>query len=107
MAVSKKSRRTVTVGGRLFVWYVDRDGEYYDKAVLHIISDDKRLILTVPLDAPKPYAINKSEGRWRRYLLPFEMPTSVTPKCVAEIIGWAESDSGAVEVQWNGRDFLL
>lgn len=82
------------------MWYVLGGGyDYWDHIIgnncetsfLHIIFEDKKRILTIPLNAPKPYAVSKStvfqgkptSGCWERYLLPFEMPTSVTPRFVS------------------------
>lgn len=72
MAVRKKSRRKIVCGGKNYVWYVlagDRDywtrvaeggsGWAWETPFLHVISEDKTLILTIPLNAPKPYAVSK------------------------------------------------
>ncbi len=122
MAVRKKKRRAIMCGGKKYVWYVlagDRDywdhllGNNWETPFLHIISEDKKLILTIPLNAPKPYAVSKgavfqgktTSGCWERYLLPFDMPEIVTPRFVSEIIDWAVgSDSGAAKVEYDGRD---
>ena len=93
------------------MWYVlagDRD--YWERvplndwetAFLHIVSEDKALVLTIPLSAPKPYVSSKgrrfqgrtTSGRWERYLLPFSVPRAVTPRFVAEVIAWAEGTDG-------------
>lgn len=120
MAVRKKSRRKIVCGGRLYVWYVlagDRDywervyTSNWDTAFLHIISEDKSLVLTIPLSAPTPYAVSKgrvfqgepSSGRWERYPLPFDIPKAVTPRFVAEVIEWASGGNGAVPQNWGGR----
>lgn len=104
------------------MWYVlagDRDywdhilGNNRETPFLHIISEDKKLILTIPLTAPKPYAVSKgavfqgkpTSGCWERYLLPFDIPESVTPRFVSETIDWAVGpDSGAAKVGYDGRD---
>lgn len=106
--ISTKKRRRIVCGGRNFVWYVIADGDDYDywecvyinnweTPFLHIVSEDKRIILTLPLGVPKPYAVSKgrefqgkpSSGCWERYPLPFELPRSVTPSFVAKVIEWA------------------
>lgn len=119
MGVRKKSRRKIVCGGRRYVWYVlTGDRDYWERvslndwntAFLHIISEDKSLVLTIPLSAPAPYAVSKgrifqgkpSGGRWERYPLPFEIPNPVTPRFVAEVIGWAEESGGAVPQNWGG-----
>ena len=122
MGVLKKARRKIICGGKSYVWYVltgDRDywervsSDDWNTAFLHIISEDKSLVLTIPLSAPTPYAVSKgqvfqgrpSSGRWERYLLPFEVPKIVTPRFVAEVIGWAADDGGdgAIPQNWGEK----
>ncbi len=113
--VRTKKRRRIVCGGRNYVWYVIADGDDYDywervyinnweMPFLHIISEDKRLILTLPLKPPKPYAVSKgrefqgkpTSGCWERYPLPFELPESVTPRFVAKVIEWAVGGENSV-----------
>ncbi len=118
--VRKKNRRRILCGGRSYVWYVRAgDRDYWERVernnwvtpFLHIISEDKRLILTLPLNAPKPYAISRgrvfqgrpTSGRWERYILPFDIPGSVTPRLVAEIIEWAVSGDRAVGTEYGAE----
>ena len=124
MAVRKKSRRKIVCDGKNYVWYVlagDRDywmrvenggcGWAWETPFLHIISEDKTLILTIPLDAPKPYAVSKgrcfqgkpTSGCWERYFLPFALPEAITPKTVSEIIDWAVNGEGAVITEYGGE----
>ena len=85
-------------------------GGVWETPFLHIISEDKTLILTIPLNAPKPYAVSKgrvfqgkpTSGRWERYLLPFELPEAITPKTVAALIDWAERGGEAIETEYGG-----
>ncbi len=78
---------------------------------LHIISEDKSLVLTIPMNAPRPYAVSKgrifqgkpASGHWGRYLLPFGMPRAVTPRFVAEVIQWASESGGAEPQDWGGE----
>ena len=121
MGVRRKSRRKIVCGGKRYVWFIltgDRDYwtrvymNDWDTAFLHIISEDKSLVLTLPLSAPTPYAVSKgrvfrgkpTSGRWERYLLPFgRFPEVVTPRFVAEVIGWAERGEEAVSQNWGGE----
>lgn len=118
-------RRRIICGGTTYVWYVIAGGDrdYWDRvtlleergnwesAFLHIISEDKSLILTIPLSAPKPYAVSKgrifqgkpASGRWERYLLPFGIPRAVTPRFVAEVIEWAANGKDSVSRDWGGE----
>ena len=120
--VKTKGRRKIAVQGRCYVWYVlsgDCDRDYWERVssndwgtpFLHIISEDKRLILTIPLNSPTPYTVSKgrefqgkpTSGCWERYIMPFELPESVTPRFVAEIIEWAVSGDGAVKTEYSAE----
>lgn len=103
------------------MWYIlAGDGDYWmrvgevgvwETPFLHVISDDKSLVLTIPLTAPKPYAVSKgrtfhgkpSSGRWERYLLPFSVPRAVTPRFVADLIDWAEGSGDDIPRDWGGE----
>ncbi len=122
--VRTKGRRKIDVQGRRYVWYVlagDRDywmrvenggsDWAWETPFLHIISEDKRLILTIPLNAPTPYAVSKgrefqgkqTSGCWERYVLPFDIPESITPRFVAEVIEWTVSGNGAVKKEYSAE----
>lgn len=111
MAVSKKGRRKITVCEKEYIWYIemDSDSPYH---ILNIISDDKQLILSCPLNTKTPYIISKGKifqttktnGNWNRYLLPFCIPESITPAFVARVISWATEDNKAQTVEWDGND---
>ncbi len=119
MGVRRKSRRKLVCGGREYVWYVlTGDHDYWQRvysndwesAFLHIISADKSLVLTIPLNAPRPYAVSKgrifqgkpANGHWGRYLLPFGIPKAVTPRFVADVVKWATDSGDAVSQDWGG-----
>ncbi len=93
--VKTKGSRKIAVQGRRYVWYVlgkdsDRSGDYWERVLsndwstpfLHIVSEDKQLILAIPLNAPKPYALSKGRefqskptgGSEKRYFLPLNLP---------------------------------
>ncbi|MBD5384604.1 MAG: hypothetical protein HDR72_06360 [Ruminococcaceae bacterium] len=120
--VRAKGRRKISVLGRNYVWYVisgEYDCDYWERVssnnwgtpFLHIISEDKRLILTIPLNAPTPYAVSKgrefqgksTSGCWARYIMPFELPESITPRFVAEVIEWAVSGDGAIKTEYSAE----
>ena len=97
LGVRKKGRRKLTYNEKQYVWFVqeDNDSPYF---CLNILSDDKQLILTLPLGKDIKYVISKgkrfqtskSNGSWERYICPLELPEIITPKIVADIINWAE-----------------
>lgn len=111
MGVMKKGRRKITVSDKSYVWYVvsDHDSPYH---ILNIISDDKALIISCPLKTETTYIISKgnmfqnkkTDGNWKRYLLPFDVPEIITPKFVSDIIFWAVQNDKAKETSWNGND---
>lgn len=124
MAVRSKSRRKLVCGGKKYVWYVlagDRDywtrvaeggsGWAWETPFLHIISEDKALVLTIPLNAPKAYVVSKgrvfqgkkTSGCWEKYILPFALPEAITPKIVSEIIMWAERGESTVKTEYGGE----
>ena len=93
MSVTKKRRRTITVDGHTFVWYIAEDDES-DHSILNIISNDKKIVCSVPIDTPAAYIIskgnvfqgNKTSGTWERYSLPLVIPAMITPGFVSEVI---------------------
>lgn len=114
MGVLKKGRRKIVYDNKKYIWHIaeDCDSPYN---LLNIISEDKKLILSSPLDTDVSYVIskgsffqgNKSNGDWNRYLLPFSIPTIITPKFVTDIISWATEKTDAVKVEWNGQDIMI
>lgn len=112
MAVRLKKRRKIICGGKTYIWYVCRDGAYCDEPVLHIISDDKKLILSCPLREERAYVISEGacfqgrtgDGVRKRYLLPMKLPAAVTPGFAAECVAWAVWGRSAAAVDYNGED---
>lgn len=111
MSISTKGRRRMIVNEQTYIWYValDDDSPYY---ILHIISDDKHLILSCPLGTKTAYVISKgrvfqakeTNGIWDRYLLPFDIPDIITPAFAEKMIVWATRDTDAVPISHNGKD---
>ena len=114
MSIRTKGRRKIIVNDQSYFWYVapDDDSPYN---VLHIVSDDKYLILSCPLRTKTAYVISKgrifqtkeTDGTWNRYTLPFEIPDMITPKFVEKLIVWSTQNSDAIPIQWNGHDVPL
>lgn len=111
MGVLQKGRRKIIVNGKLFVWYISKDGDSFDRNILHIVSEDKNIILDYPLSADKPYIVskgklfkgNKADGCQRRYLLPFPNSGIITPKYAAQLISWSLDEGEATEIEYNGN----
>lgn len=111
MSIRTRKRRKIVVDDKLYVWYIEQDCDsiYY---LLNIISNDKELILSVPLKTGMPYIVSKgrifqntkTSGRWERYKLPNAIPDTITPKTVSEIIRWSTCGENAAALEWNGRD---
>ena len=108
MSVSSKRRRTITVDGRAFVWYIAVDDES-DHSILSIISDDKRIVCSVPIDTPAAYIISKgnefqgikTSGTWERYRLPLIIPAMITPGFVSEVIHYIINGDTAEPISWD------
>lgn len=114
MAVSGKYRRHIKYKERAYVWYVCEDDDYCGWEMLHIISEDKCLILTLPLRIQPSYVISQGrdfqgqrneKGCWRRYLTPKWDNRTVTPGLVARVIEWATEGDSAEEVVWSRENF--
>ena len=108
MSIRTKGRRKISVREHTYIWYValDDDSPYN---ILHIVSDDKRLILSCPLQTKTAYVISKgrifqakgTNGVCNRYLLPFDIPDSITPSFVEKVIVWSTQNTDATPVSRN------
>ena len=111
MSIRKKDRRKITVGDHNYFWYVAPDDDSAFN-VLHIVSEDKCLILSCPLQTKTAYVISKgrifqakeTDGTWNRYLLPFDIPDTITPGIVEKVIVWSTQTADAIPVSWNGHN---
>lgn len=98
MAVSKKGRRTIIYNGKTYIWYVWSDEESEGRICLFIISEDKKLILSYPLNSASSFVISqgtkfqgkRTSGKWEMVEVPFKIPDVITPKAVFKLIKWAE-----------------
>ena len=108
MGICSKGRRNIIVNGKTYLWYVALDDESpYN--ILNIVSNDKYLILSCPLQVEIEYVISKgrvfqtqeTNGIWNRYLLPFHIPNVITPKLVKQLIVWATQNTGAIPLNAN------
>lgn len=114
MSILKKGRRKIVCNNSTYFWYVEMD---YNSpySILNIVTEDKSLIIACPLKMATAYIISKgnvfqnkrTNGRWNRYLLPFNIPEIITPKFVSELILWATQGENAIETKWNGKDIIL
>ena len=106
MGVRKTGRRKITVDEKEYIWYVALDDES-DHYLLNIVSEDKSCVLACPLKTETPYLISKgrlfktekSDGIWKRYRLPFDIPEIITPAFAAKVISWAANEGEAVPLQ--------
>ena len=112
VSVNKKCRRTIIVDDRTFVWYIAEDDES-DHLILNIISNDKKIICSVPMDTPTAYLISKgnelqgkkTSGRWERYRLPFDIPKMITPGFVSEVIQWIMNGNEMEQICWDQEKY--
>ncbi len=108
MSIRTKGRRKIIVGDQPYIWYVALDDDTGCNT-LHIVSDDKYLILSCPLRTKIAYVISKgrifqakeTNGLWNRYLLPFDIPEMITPKFVEQMIVWATQNTDAITINAN------
>jgi hypothetical protein len=105
MAISKKSRRSISVDGTKYLWWVveDLEDDFIGTPVLTVAWEDRRVLVRYGLMQSGPrrhvivlgtrfQALPDTPGPWRRFLCPaFGEPGSVTPKHVAELIRWCTS----------------
>ena len=111
MSVRKKGRRKIVCDNIRYVWYVELD---YDSPnyILHVISEDKQLIIACPLAMNIPYIISKgnsfqsrkTNGRWNRYRLPFDVPEVITPTFISKLVAWATKGPDTIPIEWDGKD---
>ena len=111
MAVSKKGRRKIIRGGRVFYWCVRHDDE--DRLYLVIESDDRHRFVSYMLGqrdfSPAPPLIivkgKKSEevpglGRGReRFVAPDWDDSAVTPALVGQIIDWCFAEEAVTSAE--------
>lgn len=109
--ICKKKRRKIIYNSKVYIWYVSPDiDSIYN--ILHIISEDKSLILAYPLKTETFYIISKgsvfqrkkTNGCWNRYIVPFRSSEQITPKFVSQLISWATGESNGIKIEWNGKD---
>ena len=110
MGTAAKGRRKIIVAGKMYRWDVslDCDSPFH---ILNIVSEDKTMILSCPLKTEIPYIISKGKifqkhktnGGWNRYLLPFYVPETITPKFVSDVILWSTQSEKAAETKWDGQ----
>lgn len=103
MGVRTKGRRKLDIDGRRYVWWVqeDRDGA---GPVLHVVSEDKRLIVMYALWQPvgedyvvvlgSEFAGAETGGCWERFRSPSWIERgAVSPRTVRGLIEWCQSDA--------------
>lgn len=126
MGVRKKGRRKLNYNGRLFIWYFkeeewylveNEEGLFAYEPLLHIISEDKKFIVTYRINQIKsecPYitskgsefsGTNNSLGCRQRLRTPNWNYEFITPKIVREIIEWClNPKENLVFVDYFGRE---
>lgn len=118
MGVRKKYKRKIVRSNRLFYWYVEPDIDDEGIIKLHIVSEDKKLIVTYEVgqhsNKNKPPFIviigEEFEGwtteyiGYRRVLTPKWSDEIITPKLIGEIIDWCLLKDKEINiVNWKGE----
>ncbi|WP_020616418.1 hypothetical protein [Paenibacillus daejeonensis] len=118
MGVSSKGRREISHRNRLYYWYVEPD--YDDEGIIkvHIISEDKKFIVSYEVGQysvknQSPYIViigqefeglPKNYTGYRRVLTPNWIDAIITPKLVSEIIDWCLLKEKDIKVvNWKGE----
>lgn len=103
MSIATKNRRKLNISGREFIWYVKDDPDSADM-VLHVASQDKKLIVNYHLAQPtntrylivlgKEFSGLPDAGGCRiRVLCPeWETNSIITPASVRRLIEWCLSE---------------
>lgn len=117
MAISKKYRRKIIRHGKIYFWYVNSDYDDEGKINVHILSEDKKFIVTyeigqVSKQRKEPFVVvvgkefegyvGKREG-YIRVQTPLWDDFSATPGLVGEIIDWCYTKKEEITlVDWMG-----
>lgn len=114
----KKYKRKIVRFNRLFYWYVEPDIDDEGIIKLHIVSEDKRLIVTYEVGQHSiknkiPFIViigEEFEGwtleyiGYRRVLTPKWSDEIITPKLIGEIIDWCLLKDKEINiVNWKGE----
>jgi hypothetical protein len=115
MAISKKYRRGLELGGRSFLWWVYEDLEACGAMTLKVASKDKKLLVQYQLDqvqdvrylfvlGPEFPGLRYSDGALCRVRCPrFHDGDTVKPADVRKLIEWCLDPRKAVHlVNWRG-----
>lgn len=116
MAISRKNRRSITVGESKYVWYVAPDEEAFGAPALTVISADRTFFVRYQLSQSHEaryvtvlgsrFRNLRTGGPWRRFRCPsFGAVDSVTPRDVRGLIEWSLETTGEApaEVDWQGH----
>lgn len=78
MGVAKKGKRKLIYKDKVFFWWVGNDEEFEWEVMLHVVSEDKNIVLiynigdrTTPvISQGRMFQGKKSSGQWERYFYP-------------------------------------
>ncbi|MEW4370728.1 hypothetical protein [Paenibacillus kandeliae] len=118
MAISSKGRRKIVCLDRDFYWYVAPDWEDAGQIKLHIISQDRKFVVSYHIGQSHqtdclPFIVVQGKqfeglamdnGYYKRVLTPLWEDDVITPATVAKIIHW--SFSTEVKVLQDEKDSL-
>jgi hypothetical protein len=121
MTISTKHRRSISVEGNTYLWWVteDLEDDFVGSLVLTVASKDRRLFvrygLVQPNDrrhvvvlGPQFRDLVDAPGPWRRFACPaFGAADRITPKDVAEFVHWCTTAGPLTEVDYRGLPIHL
>lgn len=118
MAVSKKGKRKLVYKDKEYYWYMKLTDDWmysYNKPQLHIVSDDKKFIISYQ---PKqqnehPFLIIKGDNigglkapkdSWKRVKIPNWKDDEITPGFVHRLLDWCYDETKKVQlVDYSGK----
>ena len=104
MGVAKKGRRRMQYGNQTYIWWIAKNEDDEDKVWLHIVSEDKNIILAYRVGEGDFFIVSKgrvfqgekTSGCHEKYWDPLkEQPMVITPKFVYELIAWSVDGKNA------------
>lgn len=118
MAIARKSRRSIEVEGREFLWWVYEELEELAALTLAVASVDKSFLVRYPLhqSANTRYlsvigrefpGLPKERANWSRVRCPalISEEAAVRPSDVRRLIEWClHSEHELIPVDWKGRE---
>ncbi|MCI5056183.1 MAG: hypothetical protein MRY83_08745 [Flavobacteriales bacterium] len=120
MGARSKGRRKFNYNGRQFYWYFKLTDDWmysYPNPQLHVISDDKKFIVSYqPLQTkenrfliikgPEFGGLEYLHGPWRRTSIPVWEDEIITPQFIRDLLDWCFDESPKQLVDYRGNNIV-